>query len=345
MKIKNLLIIGNGFDRALGLKTDYKSFIKNHLIKQMKSTLVLNDNIHLIDSQGYFSINSSDIIDEQHLKTKNYFLSRLLNQFNLTNWVDIEELYFKILTEEKYDVKKLNEEFSLIKKELEIYLTSVSKERTGNHMHQFFTGLSKQKENELMVLNFNYTDVFERIYAHLFNNHKTINIHGQLDTPDNPIIFGYAPTDEDTITLINKGNNEFLKNIKRYYYKRTDSELQLNQFLNDKLKTDIHVHILGHSCGVSDRNILKDIFTNKCVKKINIMYHKNYDNYDNYFDTLVNIDRVIGDNSQYGIINNFDNSIRMPQLNEGENDRKVSNQTITNFFSQKHQSTQGVDIR
>jgi hypothetical protein len=342
MKIKNLLIIGNGFDRAHGLETDYKSFIENHLISEFKSKEILKGNIQLIESQGYFSVNKSDIIDDQNLKTKNYFLSRLLNEMSLINWVDIEELYFKILTEEKYDVKKLNEEFSLIKEELEIYLTSVSNERTGDHMRQFFTGLSVQKENELMVLNFNYTDVFERKYAHFFEKIKTINIHSQLNTSDNPIVFGYAPTEEVTMSLINKGNNEFLKNIKRYYYKRTHSELELNHFLKNDFKKDIQVYILGHSCGTSDRNILKDIFTNEYVKKINIMYHKNY---NNYFDTLVNIDRVIGNNSQYGIINNFENSIRMPQLNESEEDRKISNQTTINFFNQKHQSTQGVDCR
>lgn len=339
--IKNLLIIGNGFDRAHGLETDYKSFIENHLISEFKSKEILKGNIQLIESQGYFSVNKSDIIDDQNLKTKNYFLSRLLNEMSLINWVDIEELYFKILTEESYDITKLNQEFSVIKDELELYLIEISKKLIGNFQHMFFTKLSKQRENELMVPNFNYTNVFERTYADSFKEPKIINIHGQLNNLNNPIVFGYAPTDEDTITLVNKGDNDYLKNIKRYYYKRTDSELRLNQFLNNDPKTDIHVHILGHSCGTSDRNILKDIFTNKRIKKINIMYHKNY---DKYFDVLVNIDRVIGNNSQYGIINNFDNSVRMRQHDDCKVNTSISNDTITNFFNQKHQPTKGVDL-
>ncbi|MGB0973464.1 MAG: AbiH family protein [Flavobacteriaceae bacterium] len=342
MKIKNLLIIGNGFDLAHSLETDYKSFIKNHLIDEgLKKGFITIQKENVVNNPNY-KLKNNISNQYKNIETKNYFLSRLLNEFNLINWVDIEKLYFKILTEEKYDVKKLNEEFSLIKKELEIYLTSVSKERTGNHMYQFFDGLATQKENELMILNFNYTEVFQRMYADSFKEPKIINIHGQLNSPNNPIVFGYAPTDIETINLINKGDNDYLKNIKKYYYKRTDSELQLNQFLVTKYKKDIHVHILGHSCGTSDRNILKQIFTNESVKKINIMYHENY---DNYFNTLVNIERVIGNSSQYAIINNFGNSIRMPQLSEDEKNRRISNQTITNFFNQKNNPTRGIDIR
>jgi len=193
-----------------------------------------------------------------------------------------------------------------------------------------------------MVLNFNYTNTFDLLYQKAFKECPIINIHGELKNKDNPIVFGYASTDKETIDLIKEGNNELLKNIKRYYYKRTDSLLQLNQFLNDGSKKDIHVHILGHSCGVSDRNILKNIFVNEYVKEINIMY---YNNYVNYFDTLVNIDRVVENNKQYGIINNYQKSIRMPQFDDNEELTAKSLTLINHVTNIKRIPANGVNIR
>lgn len=339
MKIKNLLIIGNGFDLAHGLKTDYKSFITDYLISERLNVGPIKDSSHKNDNSlviRYF--------EKTHGKqyfTGNIFIYHLLLRLNIKNWVDIESLYFELLSSKKYETTRLNNEFSEVKDELEEYLEKISSIKKQNYLSSYFDKMSKKKEDSFLAINFNYTNTFDLLYKGKFKECPIINIHGELKNSDNPIIFGYAPTDDETIDLIKNGDNELLKNIKRYYYKRTDSESRLNQFLkNDTL--EIHVHILGHSCGVSDRNILKDIFINKYVKKINIMYHKNY---DNYFDTLVNIDRVVENNKQYGIINNYQKSIRMPQFDDGEEDRIITNQTITNFFNQKHQSTQGVDIR
>ena len=49
------------------------------------------------------------------------------------------------------------------------------------------------------------------------------------------------------------------------------------------------------------------------------MYYKDY---QGYFDTLVNIDRVIGNESEYGFIRNIELSSRMPQHNDEEQSLK-----------------------
>jgi len=343
MKIKNLFIIGNGFDLAHGLETDYKSFISNHLIDEgIKSGFIIERRLFLKNDKEYYLIQKSEITQHRDLITKNFFLSRLFKEMSLNNWVDIETLYFELLKSKNYEVKKLNSDFSIIKNELENYLVNVTDKKIGNYLSSFFDSMSKKKEDSFMVLNFNYTNTFDLLYQKAFKECPIINIHGELKNKDNPIVFGYASTDKETIDLIKEGNNELLKNIKRYYYKRTDSLLQLNQFLNDGSKKDIHVHILGHSCGVSDRNILKNIFVNEYVKEINIMY---YNNYVNYFDTLVNIDRVVENNKQYGIINNYQKSIRMPQFDDNEELTAKSLTLINHVTNIKRIPANGVNIR
>jgi len=343
MKIKNLFIIGNGFDLAHGLKTDYKSFITNHLIDEgLKKGIIIEKRSLLKNNNEYFDIKKSQIILRENLVTNNYFLFRLFLDFdNNINWIDIEDLYYRILKEDR-NITTLNNDFSVIKNELEDYLDHIKKPKHIESLKHYFETLTLKNNVSFMALNFNYTNTFDLLYKDFFKECPTINIHGQLKNKDNPIIFGYAPTDEETIGLIKEGNNELLKNIKRYYYKRTDSLLLLNQFINDKPKTDIHVHVLGHSCGASDRNILKNIFVNESVKEINIMY---YNNYDNYFDILVNIDRVVENNKQYGIINNFEKSIRMPQFDDNKELKAVSETMINLVNSIKKIPSNDIDIR
>jgi len=341
MKIKNLFIIGNGFDLSHGLKTDYKSFILDYLITERLNIGPIKDSSH--KGNNNLVIRYFEKTHGKQFFTGNVFIYHLLLRLSIENWVDIESLYFELLKDEKYETKKLNNEFSLLKNELENYLVNISnKKRVGNYLSSYFDNMSKEKEDAFMILNFNYTNTFDILYRDSFENCSVINIHGQLKDSDNPIVFGYAPTDKETMDLINKGNNELLKNIKRYYYKRTDSLLQLNNFLTNKPKTEIHVHILGHSCGASDRNILKDIFVNEYVKEINIMY---YNNYDNYFDTLVNVDRVVEDNKQYGIINNYQKSIRMPQFDDKEELTAKSLAMINYVTNIKKTSSNGIDVR
>lgn len=342
MKIKNLFIIGNGFDLAHGLKTDYKSFVTNHLVDEgIKKGFIIERRLLLKNDKEYYLIQKSEITQHRDLITKNFFLSCLLKEISLNNWVDIETLYFELLKEESYEVNKLNSDFSVIKNELENYLVNISGKKTGNYLSSFFDKISKKKEDEFMVLNFNYTNTFDLLYKGVFKKCPVINKHGQLKSKDNPIVFGYAPTDRITSTLVEKGDNEFLKNIKKYYYKRTGFLILLNDFLK-KGSMDIHVYILGHSCGLSDGNILKKIFENESVKEISIMY---YNDYENYSHSLINIERIVENHKQYEIINNYQKSIRMPQFDDKEELTAKSETMIDDVTNLKKIPSNVVDIR
>ncbi len=83
MTNNKLIIIGNGFDLAHNLKTDYVSFIK--------------DIEH--ESYGLFSKNKYKdlIVLDTYSSKNNRLLKILIDNFKDGNWSDIEATYFTIL--------------------------------------------------------------------------------------------------------------------------------------------------------------------------------------------------------------------------------------------------------
>lgn len=118
-------------------------------------------------------------------------------------------------------------------------------------------------------------------------------MHGELDSKDNPMIFGFAASDAESKELVDRNEDELLANIKRINYKLTNNEPRLLEFL--EASEDIEVFILGHSCGISDRLILSQIFNHQNVKTIRPFH---YDGMNGYRKTSIGIDRIIDDYSK-----------------------------------------------
>ena len=59
--------------------------------------------------------------------------------------------------------------------------------------------------------------------------------------------------------------------------------------------TDFEVHILGHSCGISDRLLLNTIFENKNCKKIYPHYCEFSDKSTDFDNRTMNISRCFND--------------------------------------------------
>ena len=88
--------------------------------------------------------------------------------------------------------------------------------------------------------------------------------------------------------LEDKNQNKYLENIKSIKYLESRSYTELSQFID----SDVYdILILGHSCGISDRTLLKKLFKNKNCLSIKIYYHKKMSGYDNYSDIARNISR------------------------------------------------------
>lgn len=235
----------------------------------------------------------------------NNFLERITENRQLYNWVDIEEEYYAVLlncVDDLEKVKKLNEEFHCIQVALEQFLSRQLKTNimadnqiianiNSRFSHPLYLESDYHIEN-CLFLNFNYTRT-EKMYV--APSDKVIHIHGELGKPENPIIFGYGDETGDKYKVIEEKNkNILLENIKSIKYFETRNYTELIKFI----ESDIYeIFIMGHSCGISDRTLLKILFEHPNCLSIKVYYHKMNSVSDNYSDIVRNISRYFSDKS------------------------------------------------
>lgn len=249
-------------------------------------------------------------------------------------WVDVEGTYYEHLKhiinrftidgQRDYDhgskakLAMLHKEFHYLREQLEGYLTAVMKgtpEHFGSHDTHFWTSIkgafSKSERQRLdipeadsypktiHILNFNYTDTLYKYGQHNLsfeNQEASVDfnfIHGEINKADNPLIFGYGDeTDEHYGVLEKMNDNQLFEHIKSFGYFRTGNYHRLLRFLESG---DYQVCIIGHSCGLSDRVMLKNIFEHKHCRSIQIFYHKREDGTDDYVEKTQEISRHFED--------------------------------------------------
>ncbi|QEK50679.1 hypothetical protein FYC62_02620 [Pedobacter aquae] len=242
------------------------------------------------------------------------------------NWVDIENEYFDQLKTckakdgsfDKEKIRQLNAEFDYLKQRLKEYLIEQEEQAKIKVIPELLSAIGSQFdisdfeplmgydeareslgydktivpqiEHNLYFLNFNYTNTVENYINELnkklrFFSKVDINyIHGELKNADNPIIFGFGD-EHDTVykEFEEHRNNELFENIKSYQYLRTPNYRNLLTFLNSK---NYQVFVMGHSCGLSDRTMLKTIFEHENCKSIRL-FHYNSD----FHDKAINVSK------------------------------------------------------
>lgn len=141
--------------------------------------------------------------------------------------------------------------------------------------------------NKTLLLNFNYTTIADRYIPHT-EAFSIIHIHGELSTP-NSVIFGYGDdTDENYSTLEKKNDNEYLKHMKTAHYWEDENYRKMRSFME---LAPYQVCILGHSCGISDRTLLNELFEHDNCVSIKPYYHVKGENKDDYLDKVNDISR------------------------------------------------------
>lgn len=263
-------------------------------------------------------------------------LNSIFNEPDL-NWVDIETIYFTIfksilnnssleLVEKKKRIVELNKELDFISSELKKYLKeqiiSLSPLDKKKFVTQFFDLIKfddeiyfdKYRENRVTdfktnttyFLNFNYTDSLE--YVNDFNETFVFNqIHGNVN---DEIVFGYGDEMDKSYKDIEELNdNELLRHIKSFSYFRRSNYRQLLSFLDSG---EYQVCIYGHSCGLSDRVMLNEIFEHKNCHSIRVYFYKNE---KEYIEKTMNISRHFNSNKlmRQKIIN-FNPKNKIPQI-------------------------------
>lgn len=140
----------------------------------------------------------------------------------------------------------------------------------------------------ILLLNFNYTHTSDK---YIFDKDiiETIHIHGELNNPKNPIIFGYGDElAEDYRQIENLNDNEYLKNVKSIRYLETDNYRKMLSFIESE---PYQIFIMGHSCGNSDRTLLNTLFEHKNCVSIKPFFHQREDGSNNYNEIVQNISR------------------------------------------------------
>lgn len=314
--MNKIVIIGNGFDLAHGLKTSYKdlmNFIKEDAnLDSRKAGDCGNIHYDLDDENNYITFRRHNTVKVNHDfttcgKNPSIYFTQLFIEYNkYEKWVDLESLYFRLIKENSTELKNINlinKEFNYLKKLLEKYLSEEVENKLPDYHRDFrecfFYGY--QEEKLLGLINFNYTNKvinyhfsalrsMNEDYYH--SNFSRVNIHGELKKIKNPIIFGYGDDNSNEYKSIQaKEKKELLINFKTFQYLRTSNYHKVLAML--ELEKDIKIEIIGHSCGLSDKTLLKTIFQHPNVKKIEFRYH---DNEEKYFENIYNISRIFDDN-------------------------------------------------
>lgn len=254
------------------------------------------------------------------------FFETILQSIETKGWVDIENDYYQTLKNNidsprcDYNIIELNKQLAFLQGKLVEYLNTIGTSELKNDLNgeivenfnpaDFSTegkeralrsiGLENYELKELlnnsykrqklhpihiMVLSFNYTDTARKYIApNIIHNY----IHGDLEHPEN-IIFGYGDElDKNYQDILDKNNNEFLRNVKSVKYLETRHYHELLEFL---LSAPFQVLIMGHSCGNSDRTLLNTVFEHENCVSIKPFYHKWDDGTDNYLELVQNISR------------------------------------------------------
>lgn len=354
--MNRLVIIGNGFDIAHGLKTSYKDFIYWYWNKRVDAFLVnitkvsedclcklsIKDdadlncwNVFMFENSGFRDIRGNrkcsgyDVIKEMqenpNIISVDYtpFFGTIIQSMETRGWVDIENDYYQLLkrvvesADCGYTVKELNDQLAFLQGKLIEYLqtqdeaqyrndisgeindffkiqdfsTEGRNKALGNigvsaedfaeaqHNHQIRNKLFPER---IMLLSFNYTET-SKMYGECCNY-----IHGELGHPEN-VIFGYGDElDKDYQDILDRNDNELLKNVKSVKYLETRHYQNMLEFL---MAAPFQVLIMGHSCGNSDRTLLNTVFEHENCISIKPFYHKWDDGTDNYLELVQNISR------------------------------------------------------
>jgi hypothetical protein len=296
--MNRIILIGNGFDLAHGLKTSYRDFIddfwerqievirreikdKSGLLNTVDGDIVNNDYFHIQCTSYLFSdVKALDEVHsyaslgkwmqgQQNVKMKivftNSFLERISEHMGLENWVDIEEEYFKALKDcfkKKEGIEQLNRDFEFVRQALIDYLFTTTGAVKPVRIY------SKIRAVIDFDLDFNYRylrEIAKANYERDFNDKRRI--------------------DYEVHNLRNKKDN-FPKHLLFLSLNYTDTE----KLYNEEDKDDkIHVHTihLHGNMNDQDKNPVIFGFGDENCKDYKEIEDLNNNDYLEYFKTTM----------------------------------------------------------
>ena len=231
-----ILIIGNGFDLDLGLKSSYS---------------------HFVSSDKWTNL----FVSYPEYREKYCLAKHLYEASQIKNWFDLELELYKYVKEQIDDNKTYGlkfkyaesdkKEFELICSLLKSYLKEESRNFKLNSLSVASTVINSIVESKMFyaIYSFNYTDLGGIIHTSLNVDEETpsiIHVHGSLLENDD-IILGVESTDE------------MMPEEYSYLYKTSSPYYRSNNMYNALQDAD-EVVFFGHSINGMDFDYFKDFF-------------------------------------------------------------------------------------
>lgn len=160
--MNRIILIGNGFDLAHGMKTSYQNFMDDfwatHFINiENKKNIFKVSKGHTYKCEdfdiNYFPYSPNlynfktykDLTESPSTRVvfKNLFLQTISEKHYEQNWVDIENEYYVMLKDlvkntnvKNYNINQLNSDFNVIQKALKNYLVKIEQNERFDKMYQ-----------------------------------------------------------------------------------------------------------------------------------------------------------------------------------------------------------------
>ncbi len=136
-------------------------------------------------------------------------------------------------------------------------------------------------ENVNQVFTLNYTNTFAKVYGS--DDNITLHIHGNIDSD---IVLGVQADEKDELE---RNDSTFIMFKKYYQRSMCGTEYSLNSKINElkHYKDTIKLSIMGHSLDITDRDIIKKLFS--VADRIIIYYYGDKRAQGNYLTKLIHI--------------------------------------------------------
>lgn len=266
--------ISIGDDDAIKKLNECLDFVKDKLIEYLEEVVNEQKEIHQEIKDKIFGPFKSNDIAVKAKGAWSEFLKRRLES--------LDEDFIKLYSSYNKDFGYLESDKRDYKEMLEDYLEN------GKPYDNGYRNISYP--DNIMLLNFNYTDIADRYLLNDSHIFSVVHIHGKLDNPES-IIFGYGDEfDKFYKEIKEQGNHEFLNNIKSIRYLEADNYNKVLSFIESDY---YQVYVMGHSCGKSDRTLLNTLFEHKNCVSIKPFYYIDDKGKDHYLEIVQNINRIL----------------------------------------------------
>jgi len=287
--MRRILVLGNGFDLAHGLPTQYKDFLYScsyvidnpifdeiDVIENLKIARIL-----FCNKLSQFKINKVEIKNNIWL---NYFYRRYKDIGE--GWIDFEREIKEVCDyfagdghfNDRYDYfviprsfkdPKLDEMIAGLKqliKILDCYLSAVNDIKINKFYKQIIDFMPTD------VITLNYTKTFERVY---YDSNNVCFLHGELSNPKvdesgeiisnsiNSIVLGFNSLDNKSME---DNYCEFLK-----YYQMVNNDVDVSRYCSIQNDDNNVVMFFGHSLDVTDDSLVRTLIEHS--KKVFVLYH------------------------------------------------------------------------